>query len=112
MSIRFLTILPSCCTPVVPDLFRGDAWPSGKPVDDSYENWRARHAYERVHSDIACAVEAFQQLGFGQPLGLIGFCFGGGRLMHEISLVEKGVNPSVAAVFYPTRKFLKKNEGL
>lgn len=90
---------------VVPDLFRGDAWPSGKAMDDSFEVWRARHAYERVHSDIRCAVAAFRELGFGKPLGLIGFCFGGGRLMSEISLVAKGVNPAVAAAFYPTRKF-------
>lgn len=84
-------------------MFRGNAWPDGKPADDTYEAWRQQHPYDRVHADIRAAVKGLHERGYGEPLGLIGFCFGGGRLMHEISLVERGVNPSAAAAFYPTR---------
>lgn len=88
---------------IVPDLFRGNPWPC-QPPDDTYETWRQSHPEERVHADIASAVSAMRQRGFAHPLGLIGFCFGGGRLMHEISLAESGINPTAVAAFYPTRK--------
>lgn len=73
-----------------------------KPVDDTFEAWRASHPQNRVRSDIMAAVEALRDRGFGSPLGIIGFCFGGGRVMDEISLAERGVNPLTAVAFYPT----------
>lgn len=58
--------------------------------------------------DLLAAVEALRERGFGNPLGLVGFCFGGGRLMHEISLAENGANPAAAVAFYPTSTFLSR----
>lgn len=86
---------------VVPDLFRGDPWPMN-PIDDTFEAWRDSHPYDRIRVDIEATLNAMQARGFGSPLGLVGFCFGGGRAMDEISLAGDGVNPRTAVVFYPT----------
>lgn len=37
---------------------------------------------------------------------MMGFCFGGGRLMEEIAKAEQGLNPKVSIAFYPTSTFI------
>lgn len=92
-----------CATTVIPDIFREDPWPE-KPLDDEFKAWLGKQSIDRVHSDIEVAVEALRDRGFGKPLGLVGFCFGGARVMDQIGMVEDGVDPEAAAAFYPVGK--------
>lgn len=87
---------------LIPDLFRGDPWDPTRPKDE-YESWRAAHTDDRVAADLRAAAAVLRtELGV-QSLGLLGFCFGGGRLMDELAAGTSGVNPASAVVFYPTR---------
>jgi carboxymethylenebutenolidase len=86
----------------VPDLFRGDPWDPARPQAE-YEAWRSGHPDERVAADVRAAASVLRgELGV-TSLGMLGFCFGGGRLMDELAAREAGVNPATAVVFYPTR---------
>lgn len=67
-----------------------------------YESWREQHDLSRVRSDVKVAREYMLNRGYGQDLGLIGFCFGGGRLMEELARGKGGLNPKAAVAFYPT----------
>lgn len=69
-----------------------------------YESWREQHDLNRVRSDVKVAREYMLNRGYGQDLGLIGFCFGGGRLMEELARAKGGLNPKAAVAFYPTSK--------
>lgn len=88
---------------VLPDLYRGDPWPQ-KPLDETFAPWLAKHPFERILSDTSLAADALRERGFGKPLGLLGFCLGGGRVLDEAALVEKGLNPAAVVSFYGTRK--------
>lgn len=71
-----------------------------------YESWRALHDPVTVRGDLVLARDALTQRGYGTSLGLLGFCFGGGRLMEEVALNTRGLNPNAVAVFYPTSKLV------
>lgn len=88
-------------------MFRGNPWPD-KPLDDTLSSWFKLHPLNRIRDDIKATVDALKDRGFGARLGLIGFCFGGGRVMDEISLTDEGVNPAAAVAFYPTGKLPPK----
>ncbi|AQK93619.1 Carboxymethylenebutenolidase [Zea mays] len=75
---------------LVPDLFRGNPWKLNVPFDgDSFERWRAGQAPGRVSGDIdACTrwlVDEFKAAGVSKKLGVIGFCYGGGRLVETLA---------------------------
>ena len=68
---------------------------------DDYEKWRATHDPEIVRDDY-CAAYEYLKGKDTTDLAMIGFCFGGGRMMEELSLAKNGINPKVAVAFYPT----------
>eukprot|EP00177_Eucheuma_denticulatum_P003973 GFKZ01007178.1.p1 GENE.GFKZ01007178.1~~GFKZ01007178.1.p1 ORF type:complete len:214 (+),score=11.64 GFKZ01007178.1:292-933(+) len=88
---------------IVPDQFRDSPWTEGRSMSE-YEEWRAQHDLERVRGDMKAAGEYMKKCGFGPDLGLLGFCFGGGRLMEEVARGTEGLNPKAAVAFYPTSK--------
>ncbi|CDF36368.1 unnamed protein product [Chondrus crispus] len=89
-------------TTIVPDLFRGNPWVQGRDKSE-YESWRRTHDPATVRGDILLARQALTERSLGTSLGLVGFCFGGGRLMEEVALNTSGLNPDAAVAFYPTR---------
>jgi len=75
---------------LVPDLFRGNPWKLNLPFDgDSFQQWLAGHAPGRVSGDIdACTrwlVDEFKAAGVSKKLGVVGFCYGGGRLVETLA---------------------------
>ncbi|KAF8779426.1 hypothetical protein HU200_002696 [Digitaria exilis] len=76
---------------LVPDLFRGNPWKPIQPFDDeSFARWLSGHAPARVSGDIdACTrwlVDEFKAAGVSKTkLGVIGFCYGGGRLVEALA---------------------------
>ncbi|CAI9115026.1 OLC1v1015861C3 [Oldenlandia corymbosa var. corymbosa] len=90
---------------LVPDLFRGDPWTKDKPKS-LYEEWRARHSQERVANDIFAStnwmINEFLAAGISKKLGIIGFCFGGGRVI-DILAQDQGGCFGVGVSFYGTR---------
>ncbi|KAK9128866.1 hypothetical protein Syun_017663 [Stephania yunnanensis] len=90
---------------LVPDLFRGNPWTKDRPSSD-FELWRAQHARERVAKDINTSakwmVEEFLAAGISKKLGIVGFCFGGGRLVETLAY-DEGVYFSTGISFYGTR---------
>lgn len=91
---------------LLPDLFRGVPWTDVRG-EDEYEQWRSLHPPERVEKDIDSAVAWLNQELMGgseQPekLALVGFCFGGGRLVETLARDEEG-RFGAAAFFYGTR---------
>lgn len=85
---------------VIPDLFRGQPWSTSRPRHE-YEDWRAMHPSDRAMSDARLAAAELRRLG--HSVGILGFCFGGGRGMEEMTLGSRGINPDAAVIFYPTR---------
>ena len=74
------------CAVAVPDLFRGDAWPRGRdPSGAAYEAWRARHPPSRVAGDVEAAAAAAAETFAAHSLALVGFCFGGGRVIEALA---------------------------
>lgn len=55
----------------------------------------------RVLGDARLAAAQLRRLGLS--VGILGFCFGGGRAMEEMSFREAGIDPDAAVVYYPTR---------
>ncbi|RLN28416.1 uncharacterized protein C2845_PM05G37140 [Panicum miliaceum] len=75
---------------LVPDLFRGDPWkPSAPFEEDVFARWLAGQAPARVSGDIdACTrwlVDEFKAAGVSRKLGVVGFCYGGARLVEALA---------------------------
>jgi carboxymethylenebutenolidase len=89
-------------TTIVPDLFRGDPWVETRPKKE-YEAWRTGIALDAVAVDARLSAAELRREGLS--VGMLGFCFGGGRLMDELAVANApdAVNPDAAAVYYPTR---------
>ncbi|KAG8085665.1 hypothetical protein GUJ93_ZPchr0010g9059 [Zizania palustris] len=92
---------------LVPDLFRGNPWKRSLPSEtDGFETWLAEQAPEKVSSDIdACTkwlVDEFTAAGVSRKLGVIGFCYGGGRLVETLAR-DGGVSFSAGVCFYGSR---------
>ncbi|XP_021642172.2 uncharacterized protein LOC110636677 isoform X1 [Hevea brasiliensis] len=90
---------------LVPDLFRGDPWAKDRPMT-MFEYWLAKQEPQRVAMDIATAAkwmaDEFLAVGISKKLGIIGFCFGGGRLIEVLSR-DQGACFGVGVSFYGTR---------
>ncbi|KAJ4823495.1 hypothetical protein Tsubulata_015527 [Turnera subulata] len=90
---------------LVPDLFRGDPWSKDRP-NALLEQWIAKQDRERVAKDIDAAakwmVDEFSAAGISKKLGLIGFCFGGGRVVEVLSR-DQGACFGTGVSFYGTR---------
>ncbi|KAK6940349.1 Dienelactone hydrolase [Dillenia turbinata] len=90
---------------LVPDLFRGDPWPKGRSKA-MFEEWLAKHNPERVARDISAStkwmVDEFVTAGISKKLGIIGFCYGGGRLI-DVLAQDQGVYFGTGISFYGTR---------
>ncbi|KAK0575569.1 hypothetical protein LWI29_002901 [Acer saccharum] len=85
---------------LVPDLFRGDPWGKDRPKT-MFEQWMAGQDSQRVAKDIATATEwmvnEFMAAGISKKLGIIGFCFGGGRVI-EVLARDQGDNDPLCQV--------------
>ncbi|KAK2439686.1 alpha/beta-Hydrolases superfamily protein [Trifolium repens] len=85
---------------LVPDLFRGNPWTKDHP-NTLYEQWIARHNPERIAKDITAwtewLVDEFMMEGVSKKLGIIGFCFGGGRVL-EVLAQDQGDNDPFCTV--------------
>ncbi|KAL6848806.1 hypothetical protein ACP4OV_021389 [Aristida adscensionis] len=94
---------------LVPDLFRGNPWRASLPLDGGgFERWLARHAPGRVSGDIdACTrwlVDEFTAAGVSRKLGVVGFCYGGGRLVEALARdADAGGCFSAGVCFYGSR---------
>lgn len=93
---------------LVPDLFRGQPWQDSQPKSE-FDAWRATHRPERVAGDIATAHDFLRGAvaGYGSGpgegrLGLLGFCFGGGRLLETLAADAAG-EFQTAVCFYGTK---------
>ncbi|GKV35202.1 hypothetical protein SLEP1_g43504 [Rubroshorea leprosula] len=90
---------------LVPDLFRGDPWPKEKPRTE-FERWMGGQDPKRVATDIAMAtkwmVDEFMAAGISKKLGVIGFCFGGGRVI-DVLAADQGACFGTGVSFYGTR---------
>ncbi|KAK9270661.1 hypothetical protein L1049_026243 [Liquidambar formosana] len=71
-----------------------------------FEQWLARQDSQRVAKDIASStkwmVDEFIAAGISKKLGIIGFCFGGGRVI-EVLARDQGACFGVGMSFYGTR---------
>ncbi|XWS24763.1 hypothetical protein CRYUN_Cryun27aG0011600 [Craigia yunnanensis] len=71
-----------------------------------FEQWLASQDPQRVANDIATStkwlVDEFTAAGISKKLGIIGFCFGGGRVI-DILAADQGACFSIAVSFYGTR---------
>ncbi|KAJ0969524.1 hypothetical protein J5N97_022401 [Dioscorea zingiberensis] len=87
---------------LVPDMFQGNPWKLGHPI----EQWLAKQPPERVARDINMAVkwltDEFTAAGISQKLGIIGFCYGGGRLIETLARDKQAIF-GTAVCFYGTR---------
>lgn len=90
---------------LVPDLFRGDPWSKNRPKSE-YEEWRRGHDPNRIRQDTTTftkwMVEEFAAAGISKKLGVMGFCFGGGRVVDVLATDESGYF-STGVSFYGTR---------
>ncbi|KAJ1263042.1 hypothetical protein BS78_09G154300 [Paspalum vaginatum] len=89
---------------LVPDLFRGNPWKPSLPLDgDDIRQWLAGHAPDRVSGDIdACTrwlLDEFTAAGVSKKLGVVGFCYGGGRLVEALAR-DSGACFSAGVCFY------------
>lgn len=73
-----------------------------------YEEWRASLNETDVRDALDAGVDELVHNGHAKrdALALLGFCFGGGRLMEEIARAPQGVAPKVAVAFYPTSMYI------
>ncbi|KAL2489916.1 alpha/beta-hydrolase superfamily protein [Forsythia ovata] len=81
---------------LVPDLFHGDPWTKDRPM--SYlEQWIAKQNPQRLAKDIFVSakwmIDEFAAVGISKKLGLIGFCFGGGRVVDILSQDQGDKDP-------------------
>lgn len=90
---------------LVPDLYRGEPWSKDRPQSE-FEKWRRKHLPERVASDIDISakwlLEEFSAAGISDKLGIVGFCFGGGRLVETLARDAQS-HFGAAVCFYGTR---------
>ncbi|KAL9234605.1 hypothetical protein vseg_009459 [Gypsophila vaccaria] len=79
---------------LVPDLFRGGPWSRERP-EAMFEQWLAKQDPDRVAKDIAAStkwmVDEFEAAGLSKKLGIIGFCYGGARLLEVLAGDEKSI---------------------
>ncbi|KAL5715748.1 carboxymethylenebutenolidase [Ranunculus cassubicifolius] len=88
----------------LPDLFRGNPWTRGDQSSSEFEEWVSNLPSERVVKDVKVSakwmMDEFLAAGISKKLGLIGFGFGGGRL---IDVLSQDTCFSTAVCFYGTQ---------
>lgn len=71
-----------------------------------FEQWMAKQEPQRVAKDIDASakwmVDEFLAAGISNKLGLLGFCFGGGRVIEVLSR-DQGTCFGIGVSFYGTR---------
>lgn len=71
-----------------------------------FEQWIEKQEPKRIAKDIATSrkwmVDQFMEAGISNKLGLIGFCFGGGKVIEELAR-DKGDYFEIGVSFYGTR---------
>ncbi|XP_031267486.1 carboxymethylenebutenolidase homolog, partial [Pistacia vera] len=105
LSLCYLLFVEQICSILVPDLFRGDPWSKDRPKA-MFERWMASQDAQRIAKDIATStkwlVDEFMAAGISKKLGIIGFCFGGGRVI-EVLARDQGSCFGTGISFYGTR---------
>lgn len=90
---------------LVPDLFNGDPWTKDRPVA-LLEEWISRQEPQRIVKDVLTSAEwmvnEFATVGISNKLGIIGFCFGGGRVI-DVLAQDQGSYFGTGVSFYGTR---------
>ncbi len=90
---------------LVPDLFRGNPWVKHQPKD-MFQQWLATQDPQRVAQDIDMAakwlVDEFIAAGVTEKLGIVGFCYGGGRVI-DVLAKDQGAHFGTGVSFYGTR---------
>ncbi|KAF3445407.1 hypothetical protein FNV43_RR10583 [Rhamnella rubrinervis] len=90
---------------LVPDLYRGDPWAKNRPKT-KFDEWIVKQDPQRIAKDIATStnwmVDEFVAAGVSKKLGLIGFCFGGGKVI-EVLAKDQGAYFGTGVSFYGTR---------
>ncbi|KAJ4758428.1 alpha/beta-Hydrolases superfamily protein [Rhynchospora pubera] len=90
---------------LVPDLFRGIPWRKDQPRSE-IDKWLQTQIPLRVSTDIdLCTkwlIDEFKSAGISEKLGLIGFCFGGGRLIETLAR-DTNSNFATGVCFYGTK---------
>lgn len=97
--------MPLVCSVLVPDLFRGNPWRKDRPKSE-FDKWIQTQNLFRVSKDIDLSTkwltDEFKSAGISEKLGLIGFCFGGGRLIETLAR-DTNSNFATGVCFYGTR---------
>nr|XP_011464745.1 PREDICTED: carboxymethylenebutenolidase homolog isoform X1 [Fragaria vesca subsp. vesca] len=90
---------------LLPDLFRGDPWTKHKPKI-LFDEWILKQEPQRVAKDIATSakwmVDEFLAVGISKKLCLVGFCFGGGKVIDVLAR-DQGAYFGIGVSFYGTR---------
>lgn len=90
---------------LVPDLFRGDSWGKDRP-GDLLQEWIAKQKPEYMARAIFASAkwmtDELAAAGVSRKLGIIGFCFGGGRVI-DILAQDKDAYFGSGVSFYGTR---------
>ncbi|XP_020261995.1 carboxymethylenebutenolidase homolog isoform X2 [Asparagus officinalis] len=90
---------------LLPDLFRGDPWSQSR-LHTEFEPWLTSQLASRVAKDIDTSVKwlanEFTAAGISEKLGIIGFCFGGGKLIETLAR-DQHSKFGTGVCFYGTR---------
>ncbi|XP_051129335.1 uncharacterized protein LOC127250218 isoform X2 [Andrographis paniculata] len=89
---------------IVPDLFNGDPWSKDRP-SSLLEQWISKQKAEAITEAISASakwmVDEFESVGISKKLGIIGFCYGGGRVV-DILAKDQGAYFGCGVSFYGT----------
>ncbi|GBG62324.1 hypothetical protein CBR_g29932 [Chara braunii] len=88
---------------VVPDLFRGNPFrqEAATATLEDFMKWLVGHPANRVAGDIDTTISYAAQTYGKLPLGILGFCFGGGKVMSTLGR-DRGANIKAGVSFYGT----------
>ncbi|KAI3684562.1 hypothetical protein L6452_33786 [Arctium lappa] len=89
---------------LLPDLFNGDPWQKERPKA-SFEPWLATHtqsASKSIATSRKWMVDEFVAAGISKKLGIVGFCFGGGKVVEVLADDHDGYF-GLGVSFYGTR---------
>ncbi|KAI7756192.1 hypothetical protein M8C21_032398 [Ambrosia artemisiifolia] len=89
---------------LLPDLFNGDPWQKERSMA-LFEPWLATHtqtASTNIAASIKWMVDEFVAAGISNKLGIVGFCFGGGKVI-EVLAEDSGDRFGIGVSFYGTR---------
>ncbi|XP_011074966.1 carboxymethylenebutenolidase homolog isoform X1 [Sesamum indicum] len=90
---------------LVPDLFNGDPWTKDRP-NSLLQQWITKHQPERIAKTIFASanwmVNELAAVGISRKVGIIGFCYGGGRVI-DILAQDQGDYFGCGVSFYGTR---------